>query len=178
MGRKAVEMIGKRFGRIVVLSRGSFRAQGGGVALWLCKCDCGATVELRGSKLRTGDIKSCGCFRRDRMGGMYRTHGKSKTIEYCMFYDARKRAQRTGLPFSIEPSDIVIPQVCPVLGIKLVVASDRESAPSLDRIIPQRGYTKANIRVISFRANRLKSDATVEELQAILSYVKDSTCGI
>lgn len=92
-----------------------------------------------------------------------------------MFYDARKRAISNGLPFSITPQDIAIPALCPVLGIQLEKGGSRDSAPSLDRIIPKDGYTKINIRVISFRANRLKSDASPNELRAILKYMEDCT---
>jgi hypothetical protein len=88
-----------------------------------------------------------------------------------MFYDARKRALKYGLPFDIEPDDIVVPEYCPVLGVKLNEGS-RESAASLDRVLPANGYVKGNVCVISFRANRLKSDATTQELRAVLAYME------
>lgn len=90
-----------------------------------------------------------------------------------MFYDARKRALHLGIPFSIVPDDIVIPKICPVLGISLTIDGSRDTRPSLDRIIPAKGYILENIRVISFRANRLKSDASVEEIRKILKYVEE-----
>jgi hypothetical protein len=43
-----------------------------------------------------------------------------------------------------------------------------DNSPSLDRIVPEKGYVAGNIRVISQRANRIKSNATVEELRAVL----------
>lgn len=88
-----------------------------------------------------------------------------------MFYDARKRAIKLGLPFAIEPDDIIIPDQCPVLGIPLD-GRDRNHTPSLDRVIPQRGYTIENICVISFRANRMKGDATVAELLSVVNYIE------
>jgi len=106
------------------------------------------------------------------MGAMFRSHGKSQTTEYCMFYDARKRARARGLPFTIAPDDITIPAVCPVLGITLSSDGPRDHRASLDRIIPEHGYTPSNVRVISFRANRIKSDATAAELLAVLKYVE------
>jgi hypothetical protein len=108
---------------------------------------------------------------------LYRKHGKSKTPEYAMFYDARKRAARGGLPFTIEPGDIAIPARCPVLGILLTVAGPRDTRPSLDRVVPSAGYTTSNIRVVSFRANRIKSDSTAAELRAIAAYIEEATCG-
>lgn len=104
------------------------------------------------------------------MGGVFLKHGLSKTPSYMMFYDARKRAVALNLPFLIEPQHIIIPLLCPVLGLPLLLKGPRDSRPSLDRIVPALGYVPSNIKVISFRANRIKSDATPKELQAILAY--------
>ena len=160
--------VGQRFGRLLVVEKipGKRRDQWS----WKCACDCGATMTLVGGRLKGKSNQSCGCFRRDRAGNLYRKHGKSKTPEYCAFYDARKRAQKFGLPFSIEPEHIVIPSRCPVLGIELTANGPRDTRPSLDRIVPALGYVPTNIRVISFRANRIKSDATPEELRRVLAY--------
>jgi len=162
--------IGQRFGRLIVVDvyaprrRDQFRIR--------CVCDCGSKLDTVGAPLRSGKQKSCGCYRRDRAGGLYRKHGKSKTPAYCMFYDARKRALALGIPFSITPDDIKIPSKCPVLGIDLLAVGPRDNRPSVDRIIPNRGYTPDNICVISFRANRIKSDASASELRKILAYVE------
>jgi hypothetical protein len=91
-----------------------------------------------------------------------------------MFYDARKRAIALSLPFEIEPDDIFVPDVCPVLGIPMAQGGARNNTPSLDRFIPALGYVKTNIRVISFRANRLKSDANIEEMRRVLAYMEGS----
>lgn len=85
----------------------------------------------------------------------------------------KSRALRTGVAFNIDRSDIVIPEHCPVLGIRLDPAIGKgsgfhDNSPSLDRIKPELGYTKGNVRVISARANLLKSNATVEELEKVL----------
>ncbi len=77
------------------------------------------------------------------------------------------------IPFDLEISDIVIPETCPVLGIPLTWSDHKtNSTPSVDRIIPDMGYVKGNICVISERANRLKNNATQEELEAIVKYIK------
>lgn len=83
-----------------------------------------------------------------------------------------KRVKALGLTSDVELDDIIIPENCPVLGIKLVSGQGRgahlPSSPSLDRINPNLGYRKGNIRVISYRANQLKSNATLAELRAVL----------
>ena len=76
--------------------------------------------------------------------------------------------------FSLTKEDIIIPDVCPVLGIPLQIGSGRPSAnsPTLDRRDNSKGYTPENTFVISYRANSIKSDATPEELEKVLSYAK------
>lgn len=174
MGRHAISLIGQRFGKLLVQDRAASRPQGGGRPRWVCLCDCGNIIEVPGARLTGGSNKSCGCFRRDRMGELFKTHGKSKTMEYCMFYDARKRAIDLNLPFDLEPTDIIIPTTCPVLGIQLLLKGDRNNRPSLDRKIPSLGYVKTNIHVISFRANRYKSDANVDEIRRLLAYMEST----
>jgi hypothetical protein len=66
------------------------------------------------------------------------------------------------LPFNILPEDIEIPIVCPIMGVPI---SKGKYAPSVDRIIPELGYVKGNIRVISLLANQMKWNSTPEELE-------------
>lgn len=63
---------------------------------------------------------------------------------------------------------------CPVFGIVLEFgdAGFRENSPSLDRIDSKGGYTKGNVQVVSWKANRLKSYATVEELETLVTYLR------
>jgi hypothetical protein len=80
---------------------------------------------------------------------------------------AKLRAKKRDLPFNITPDDIVIPTHCPVLGIPILVSSTRTccaNSPSIDRIIPSRGYVKGNVIVISMRANSIKSNAKPDEI--------------
>ena len=62
--------------------------------------------------------------------------------------------------------------MCPVLGIPLVIGEGAcsDNSPSIDRIIPELGYVKGNIKVISRRANRIKNDATPDELFKVWQY--------
>jgi hypothetical protein len=91
-----------------------------------------------------------------------------------MIQNARVRARAAGVPFTIVASDVIIPTNCPILGIPLFQALGRkggaDNSPSLDRVEPERGYVPGNILVISNRANRLKSDASIEELRSIASF--------
>jgi len=97
---------------------------------------------------------------------------KINNLEKYLVQGAKQRAKKYGLPFDITYKDIVIPEFCPYLGIKLVPFSEW-SSPSLDKIIPELGYVKGNIQVISTKANTMKNNATHDELvrfaKAILS---------
>lgn len=91
-----------------------------------------------------------------------------------MLLSAKARAKRDGLAFDLVQGDIRLPDVCPVLGIPLYVGdrNQHDNAPSLDRKDSTQGYVKSNVVVISYRANRIKNDATVEELEKVLAYSK------
>jgi hypothetical protein len=79
--------------------------------------------------------------------------------QWAIWQRAKKRADKLQLPFNLPLKSIVIPHVCPILGTALVVGEGRVPAsPSLDRVIPQKGYVVGNCRVISDHANRLKSN--------------------
>jgi len=89
---------------------------------------------------------------------------------------AKNRAKQKNLEFNIDITDIVIPKKCPVLGIDIISDGSKRytnNSPSVDRIDNNKGYIKGNVTVISYRANALKNDATIEELQRIVKYMKD-----
>ena len=92
-----------------------------------------------------------------------------------MLADARKRAKKKNLEFNLVIEDLTIPDFCPILEIPLFVAGGKrtDNSPSLDRIDNSKGYTKDNVFVISFRANALKNDATLDELKAIVKYMEE-----
>lgn len=92
--------------------------------------------------------------------------------EKKMFYAAKCRAKINNIPFNLEISDIVVPEYCPVLGFKLILSEDKNTSPSLDRIVPELGYIKGNVRVISWRANWLKNNATLDEIKCLYLYLE------
>ena len=89
---------------------------------------------------------------------------------------AKHRAKQRGIPFDIEYSDIIIPATCPLLGVPLIrgVLKLGPNSPTLDRKIPSLGYVKGNVWVISHRANVIKNDATLEELELLTSNLRHS----
>lgn len=100
-------------------------------------------------------------------------HGKNP--ERVMLRSAKHRAKRQGIPFDLTLADIVIPEICPVLGVPLVcnagTGSAKQDSPSLDKIVPELGYVKGNIQVVSYLANVMKHDATPEQLILFAEWV-------
>jgi len=91
--------------------------------------------------------------------------------EKAMLASARCRAKAKGVPFNLELDDVVIPQVCPVFGWSFDwLGKVTDNSPTLDRLIPEKGYTKENVRVICHKANRIKSNGTIEELRKVVEW--------
>lgn len=106
----------------------------------------------------------------------YRLRQKSGNPAGVLLRSARQRARKRGIPFDLEPSDVVVPETCPCCT-KPIVASEapgpaNSRSPSLDRINPDLGYVRGNVAVICWRCNNLKRDATSSELRAIAEWME------
>jgi hypothetical protein len=102
-----------------------------------------------------------------------RARYRSDRVEAGILARVKNRAKTNKIPFNLDITDIVVPDVCPVLGIPITYGFEKgrgfhPDGPSVDRLKPHLGYVKGNVRVISARANLLKSDATVDELERVL----------
>lgn len=95
-------------------------------------------------------------------------------LEKSLYLSAKRRAKEKNIPFNIEISDIIIPKKCPVFGFNLTVGLENlETSPSLDRIIPEKGYVKGNVIVVSFKANTIKNNATIDEIKKVYDFYKN-----
>lgn len=79
----------------------------------------------------------------------------------------KRRSREIGVPFNLTLDDLVHGTHCPLLEIEFSDVPHSEAFPEVDRIIPEFGYVKGNIQIISRRANRIKSNASLEELKLI-----------
>jgi predicted Zn-ribbon and HTH transcriptional regulator len=96
-----------------------------------------------------------------------RKRWEAKHREYILWNAAKQRCKKTGVEFSIQVDDISIPSICPFLEIPIDINSRgrmNPNSPSLDRIDNNKGYVPGNIQVISWQANRMKSDASIHDL--------------
>ena len=103
----------------------------------------------------------------------YESVRKKKFIEdpqHYLWYVARTRSRKSGISFTISPSDIF----CPILGHTLTKGDGYlHNAMSLDRVDNTKGYIPGNVRVISRQANILKSSLTIDIIENILKYIKN-----
>lgn len=91
-----------------------------------------------------------------------------------LLQEAKTRAKKRGFAFDVTEEELSIPQVCPVLGIPITLHAARraDGSPSLERIDRDKGYVSGNVIVISWRANRIKSDASIHELEKIVDFYR------
>ena len=98
-----------------------------------------------------------------------------KPITEFDFWVRRNRLQKTErTQLSVEYYNTLYVTHCPLLGIELTYrnfGTGKNTPPNyatLDKINPKKGYTQGNVQILSFKANTIKGDATLEELEQIV----------
>jgi hypothetical protein len=98
------------------------------------------------------------------------------TIE--MLSGAKSRAKEKGLPFDLDLEFLrsIITDTCPIFGFEFAWDNTRQShdSPTLDRIVPELGYVKNNVRILSNLANTMKSNATPKQLHKFADWIKQN----
>jgi hypothetical protein len=134
---------------------------------------CGKCLEIKSfNKFRKNKNSAFGysyfCIECDKQR-IY-TRDKRKVL----FNAAKKRAKDNNIDFNLELDDIILPLKCPILGIELVFNTDKakDNSYSIHRIDPNKGYIKSNIQIISFKANTIKNNASLTEIEKVYLYMK------
>lgn len=164
------DIAGRRFGKRVAI-RPINPAMDRGGTIWEFVCDCGKRGKASISCLK--QLTGCGCgVAEANRKGKRRTHNMTGTTEHLLWASAKSRAKRRHIPFSISIYDINVPTTCPLLGITLkrnTAKGNRDTSPTLDRIIPSAGYVKNNVMVISHKANRGKATLSLGEMELLVA---------
>ena len=87
--------------------------------------------------------------------------------EQRLLTTSKRSAKLTNRAHNITTYDIIIPDVCPYLGVVLTRKLGKGYIPtnaSIDRIDSSKGYIKGNIQIISRMANVMKNSATEKQL--------------
>lgn len=110
----------------------------------------------------------------DGLQSWCRECSNSRTGVKTIIQSIKSRAKKRGIKFSLVESDIIIPDECPVLGIPIYNMKGKPgpNSPSIDRVDNSKGYTPDNIQVISYRANVLKNNGTIDEVRRVLAYME------
>lgn len=193
-----IDLTGEIFGRLTVRKKAPRTYQTMWECACSCGVRC---VVVSGANLRTGHTASCGCLRtelrptyakrrdftgennprakksRANSGGVY---VPSASVWYKraagVFYAARKNGVPLGFTTAAQLAAHIVaikPLRCPVFGTPFVERGVGFSggSPSIDKIVPSKGYIKGNIQVISMRANCMKRDATPTQLKQFARWV-------
>jgi hypothetical protein len=109
---------------------------------------------------------------------LWKKHGNWTNLIIRRYSSISRRAENRDVKFNLSVLDLSeIPAKCPIFSwVRFEVPSEKAShyrghknlAPSLDRINSDKGYTKGNVRWVCSRANALRSNATYQELKALL----------
>lgn len=158
-------------------TRGKFLSVGS--SRWRCEHDPNTDSTYTSNGIRSG-CKKCKSKREIRNAFVERNATPEGKVKFLLQY-AKNRANHANAPFTVTLQDLLpVPMDCPALRIRLdykAVGARHDGSASLDRIDPNCGYTAENTRIISWRANRIKSDALPVELRAVLAWMeKELNC--
>lgn len=174
-GHNKIELTGKRFGKLIVLSDTGRRKSKR--PIWKCKCDCGKEVEVLGKYLLVGDTKSCGCYNK---GNAHNRTG-FKQLGGSYFSHVKINAKRRGIPFEITAKEAY--NLLENQGFKCVLTDEpinlvwnyhddgKKQTASLDRIDNTKGYSKNNIQWVHKKINIMRNALDLSEFKVWCSKV-------
>lgn len=90
----------------------------------------------------------------------------------------RAECKKKNIQFNLNEDylKLIWTNTCPVFKVSFDLSGKRGSySPTLDRINPRAGYVKGNVAYISFRANRIKYDASIQELKDLVDWYEGAT---
>lgn len=143
---------------------------------YTCKCDLTVENSYKDGSSYSGRGSQCKACTKIRTKNYLDRDRKENFPKYLLKY-AKRRAQLKGLDFNLTIEDIIIPDVCPVFGTVLELNNHTRqnlNTPTLDRIDNSKGYVKGNVIVVSWKANRIKNNASLEELQLLVNFYKNN----
>lgn len=185
-----LDLTGRIFGRLSVEKRIENHVTSGGnqQVIWSCLCSCGERVKVSSNSLLQNKTKSCGCLSMEsarqlglankRHGGYAESSTYSDRVKHNALVNIKERARRRGYESDLSIEDLPeLTDVCPVLGLRYNRGSlkDKNASPSIDRRntnLPYLKKYKDNLVFISHRANRIKTDASIDEIEKVLLYMK------
>jgi hypothetical protein len=170
-GTRFIDLVGQRFGKLVVIERAA-KVKGREV-YWLCQCDCKGENSKRvasGYQLRTGRVHSCGCTKAELIGlSNKKEYGESALNS--LFSEYKDRARKKGFEFELTKEDFkkLIFQNCSYCGaephsIKKNAHNNGDCVYNgIDRMNNKLGYIMSNVVTACEDCNKGKRMMTKDE---------------
>jgi len=94
---KKINLTGKHFGHLTVLKEISERQNGS--VVWFCQCSCGKLITVRSNSLISGNTKSCGCFKKEKIKQIFTKHGGKHTRLYSIWGNIKSRCSNPRISY-------------------------------------------------------------------------------
>jgi hypothetical protein len=177
--------IGDRYGRLTVQSHESIKNQ----SYYICRCDCGTTKPIQTTGLKSGKVKSCGCYKKqiEKLPRPWRRNPDRDEVRNRMLFAKARSNSRGGGSHSEKEFSLTIEQTTKLMLSPCYYCGDHKLSNSLrhrstgeiyqytgiDRIDPNKGYISGNVvsccKTCNFMKRDLSLDDFLERIKTILS---------
>lgn len=167
MGRKVMDLTGKKFGKSTIIKR-SYPNKNGHL-MWLCKCDCGTEKIIEGNHLRSGHTKSCGCLQ-----SLQKLTPELASMRQ-LINGYKKGAKKRGYSYELTEEQFaeLTQKNCYYCGAKPKGHYGKYIYSGIDRIDNDKGYVMDNVVPCCKFCNRKKSNLTLQEFKNWIKKVSD-----
>jgi hypothetical protein len=179
MPKKFENLAGQIFSRLTVIERVENDSRG--KSQWKCVCDCGGTKIVCAKYLKSGDTKSCGCFKHESLCRGRVTHGQSYSVTYKSWDAMKSRCYNPNTeryPSYGGKGVVVCDRWKESFDNFLADLGDRPPGTSLGRFGDVGNYEPGNVswqtqaeQVANWRPDRARSWSKNKKIKAVHSVV-------
>lgn len=191
LGSERIEnLLGKRFGRLLVISLTKDRVNGNKSAKWLCKCDCGNFHIVSANALKKGTTVSCGCFHKEMVSSMF-SKGRGEAGFNRIYRRYKESALKRKLEFNLNESEfkqIISGHNCYYCGSDDFIVSKSRNCDvrningdfhymGIDRIDNTKGYTLDNCvpccKLCNYMKRAMSFNDFIDHIRKIYDFTRE-----